>query len=148
MRTPLRLARPAILAAIAALATLAVTRTAHAQDVLAAAPAHYKVLVENEYIRVVENTLAPGEKDASHTHPAGWYNVTRGGTMKVVFADGRVVTWRPKSGEAGWSPPEAAHTSENVGREPMTGVPVEVKQAAVASGATPPARQAHAPSQR
>ena len=44
---------------------------AGAQDVLAVAKDHYKVLVDNARIRVVENTLAPGEKDPMHTHPAG-----------------------------------------------------------------------------
>ena len=55
-----------------------------AQDVMVAAANHYKVLVDNDNVRVVENTLAPGEKDPVHTHPAGWYYVTRPGKMKVV----------------------------------------------------------------
>ncbi|MBI3789394.1 MAG: cupin domain-containing protein [Gemmatimonadetes bacterium] len=102
---------------------------ATAQDVMVVAKPHYKILLENDHVRVVENTLAPGEKDAMHTHPAGWFYVTRGGRMKVVFASGKSEVWTPRTGEAGWSPPEAPHTSENVGKEPMTYVLVEVKDA-------------------
>jgi quercetin dioxygenase-like cupin family protein len=100
------------------------------QDVMKVAPEHYKVRVENEHVRVVENTLAPGEKDAMHTHPAGWYYVTKPGTMKVVFATGKVETWVAKEGEAGWMEAEGPHTSENIGKTAMAYVLVEVKSAA------------------
>jgi beta-alanine degradation protein BauB len=122
----------------AALLLLAVR--ARAQDVLAVAPNHYRVLVDNAHVRVVENTLAPGEKDPLHTHPAGWYYITRPGTMKVVFADGRTETWAPKAGESGWSPAEGAHTSENVGRAPMSYVLVEIKPARTATARPATAR--------
>lgn len=102
-----------------------------AQDVLAVAPAHYKLLTENEHVRVVQNTLRPGEKDTMHTHPSGWYYVTQGGSMKVVWADGRTELWTPKTGEAAWNKAEGPHTSQNVGAEPMSYILVEVKSAAV-----------------
>jgi quercetin dioxygenase-like cupin family protein len=121
----------ASLAALATLATLA--GRANAQAVMTVAKEHYKVLVDNPYVRVVENTLAPGEKDPMHTHPAGFYYVTRPGTMRVVFADGRKLTWTPKADERGWSDAESAHTSENVGSAPMSYVLVEIKPARTAS---------------
>ena len=108
----------------------ALAPSARAQDVVAVAPTHTRVLVENAQVRVIESTLPPGAKDPFHTHPAGWYYVTRPGTMKVVYADGRKEMWAPKAGESGWLPGEAAHTSENVGRESITFVLVEVKAAA------------------
>lgn len=101
-----------------------------AQDAVKVAPDHYKVLLENEHVRVIENTLAPGEKDAMHTHPAGWYYVTKPGTMKVVHADGKTETWEAKAGEAGWLKTEGPHTSENIGKTTMGFVLVEVKSAA------------------
>lgn len=114
----------------AGIAAAALAPSARAQDVVAVAPTHTRVLVENAQVRVIESTLPPGAKDPFHTHPAGWYYVTRPGTMKVVYADGRKEMWAPKAGESGWLPGEAAHTSENVGREPITFVLVEVKAAA------------------
>ena len=115
-------------AVLAALPLLA--GTVQAQDVMKAAPEHYKVLVDNEYVRVVQNTLAPGEKDALHTHPTGWYYVTQPGRMRVVFRSGRTELWVPPAGEAGWSRAEGPHTSENIGDTPMSYVLVEVKAVA------------------
>jgi quercetin dioxygenase-like cupin family protein len=108
---------------------LAMAGAVQAQDVMKVAPEHYRVLVENKYVRVVQNTLAPGQKDSLHTHPPGWYYVTDPGRMRVVFASGRTELWTPAAGEAGWSTAESAHTSENVGDIPMSYVLVEVKAA-------------------
>ncbi|HLK52284.1 MAG TPA: hypothetical protein VKU42_02445, partial [Candidatus Angelobacter sp.] len=91
---------------------------------------HNKVLLENEHVRVIENTLAPGEKDAMHTHAQGWYYVKQPGTMKVVHADGRVDTWESKAGEGGWLQTLDQHTSENIGKTTLVYVLVEVKSAA------------------
>ena len=104
--------------------------SAQGQDAVKVAPDHYKILLENEHVRVIENTLAPGEKDAMHTHPSGWYYVTKPGTMKVVHADGKTETWEAKSGESGWLKTEGPHTSENIGNTTMGFVLVEVKSAA------------------
>jgi oxalate decarboxylase/phosphoglucose isomerase-like protein (cupin superfamily) len=114
---------------LASAATIALASVASAQDVMTVAKDHYRVLVDNPQVRVVENTLLPGQKDALHTHQAGWYYITKPGTMKVVFADGRTELWTPKAGESGWSPAEGAHTSENIGNAPMSYVLVEIKSA-------------------
>ena len=113
-----------------AVGLFAVTIHASGQDVMAVAADHYKVLVDNPYARVVENTLAPGEKDPMHTHPSGWYYVTKPGKMKVVHADGKSEIWEAKAGEQGWMSAEGPHTSENVGSTTMAYVLVEVKSAA------------------
>ena len=55
------------------------------QDPVKVDPAHHKVLFENEYVRVLQITLAAGEKTAMHEHP----------TNAVVFltdAMSRVIT--------------------------------------------------------
>ena len=114
---------------------LACAASSCAQDVVEVAGDHNKILLENEHVRVVENTLAPGDKDAMHTHPSGWYYVTRPGTMKVVHSNGRVDTWESKEGEGGWLKTKNPHTSENVGKTALVWVLVEVKSAAKASKA-------------
>lgn len=116
--------------AMLAAVLFASVKPAQSQDAVKVAPDHYKILLENEHVRVIENTLAPGEKDAMHTHPAGWYYVTKPGTMKVVHADGKTETWEAKPGEAGWLKTEGPHTSENIGKTTMGFVLVEVKSAA------------------
>jgi len=100
-----------------------------AQDVVKVAPEHNKIILENADVRVIENTLGPGEKDAMHAHPSGWYYVTKPGTMKIVFADGKVATWEAKEGEGGWLQTKAPHTAENVGKTTLVYVLVEVKSA-------------------
>jgi hypothetical protein len=89
--------------------------TTIAQEVTVVAPAHYKVLFENERVHVVENTLKPGESDPPHRHSAGWHDVTEPGSMKVTMAGGSVTVWEPKAGESGWLKTERQHSSENIG---------------------------------
>lgn len=103
---------------------------AGATDVMTVAPDHYTVLVDNAHVRVVKNTLRPGEKDGMHTHAAGWFYVDQGGTMKVVQADGKEGVWAPATGESGWMEAEGLHSSENTGTAPMSFILVEVKSAA------------------
>jgi len=107
----------------------ALSTAASAQDAVKVAPEHYQVLVENAHVRVIENSLKPGEKDGMHTHPSGWYYVTQPGTMKVVHQDGTSEIWHAKAGEQGWLNAEGPHTSENVGTTTMGFVLVEVKGA-------------------
>jgi mannose-6-phosphate isomerase-like protein (cupin superfamily) len=114
---------------IAALCSFPFAGIARAQDVVKFAPEHNKIILENADVRVIENTLAPGEKDAMHTHPSGWYYVTKPGMMKIVFADGKVATWEAKEGEGGWLQTKAPHTAENVGKTTLVYVLVEVKSA-------------------
>ena len=127
---------------IAALLFLSLSEICRAQDVVKVAPYHNKILMENDDVRVIENTLAPGDKDAMHTHPSGWYYVTKPGTMKIVFADGKVQTWEAKEGEGDWLQTKAPHTSENVGKTTLVYVLVEVKSAGKPRPATKPPRKA------
>ena len=136
-----RLSTPARLATALVITLAGMPAAAHAQDVISAAPNACRALAENAKVRVVECTFRAGERDSVHTHPAGWYYVTRGGTLRVTFADGRTGTWAPKTGDAFWGEAEGPHTSANVGTEPMTFVLVELKrpagEAAANAAATP-----------
>ena len=109
------------------------SQAAQAQDVVKVAPEHNKILLENKDVRVIQNTLAPGERDAMHTHPPGWYYVKQPGTMKVVHASGKVEAWHAKAGEGGWLKTMDPHTSENTGKTTLVYVLVEVKSAAKAA---------------
>ena len=98
-----------------------------AQDVMKVVPEHYQVVFENDRVRVVQNTLKPGESDPIHTHPAGWYYVTSPSSLKLSFTDGNRTVWQQKPGESGWIEAEPPHTAENVGKAEMQFVLVEVK---------------------
>ena len=103
--------------------------TALAQDVVRVSPATNKVLVENQYVRVLQATFKPGAKEPMHTHPAGWYYVTKAGTLKVTYASGKVETWTPKVGEQAWMDGEEPHSAENTGKATVQYLMVEVKGA-------------------
>jgi quercetin dioxygenase-like cupin family protein len=106
-----------------------VSAAAFAQDVVKVSPATNKVLVENQYVRVLESTFKPGAKEGQHTHPAGWYYVTRAGKLKVSYASGKVEMWEPKVGESAWMDGEEPHSAENVGKTTLQYLLVEVKGA-------------------
>lgn len=131
--------RTLVLVGASGFALLVSARSATAQDVMKVAPNHYKILKENASVRVVENTLATGEKGAMHSHPAGWYYVTKPGKMKIVFADGKTETWDAKLGESGRLDGEGPHTSENTGETTLAYVLVEVKGAKPANSKANPA---------
>jgi quercetin dioxygenase-like cupin family protein len=117
-------------AAVAGSAIAAIGAACFAQDVVRVAPATSTVLFENAYVRVVRSHFAPGAEEAPHTHPAGYYVVTHGGTLRVAFAGGQTTTWSPATGETEWSDGEPAHTARNVGSGEMEYILVEVKSAA------------------
>jgi len=108
---------------------LLLTGSAFAQDVLKVSPSTNKVLVDNQHVRILESTFKPGTKEPMHTHPAGWYYVTKAGTLKVTYASGKVEMWTPKVGEQAWMDGEEAHTAENVGKTTLQYLMVEVKAA-------------------
>ncbi len=60
-----------------------------AQDPVKTSPQYYKVLLENDQVRVLEYRLKPGEKEPMHSHPAGVVYVLSGTKLKVSYPDGR-----------------------------------------------------------
>ena len=63
--------------------------TAHAQDPVKTSPQYYKVLLENDQVRVLEYRLKAGEKEAMHSHPAGVVYVLSGAKLKFSYPEGR-----------------------------------------------------------
>ena len=55
--------------AVACVATIGMG-VSRAQDPVKVAPGIYKVILENDHVRVLEVTLKPGEKVPMHSHPA------------------------------------------------------------------------------
>ena len=114
----------------ALLSALAVCAPAIAQDDIDAIkvdPAHHQVVFENDQVRVVRWTIAPGDKTLNHSHPASLVIATSDydGIVTTPGAAPTEVHW--KAGTAVWR--EAGiHIVENTGKEPMTGIIVEPKR--------------------
>lgn len=62
----------------------------------------FKVLLENEHVRVIRYSLQPGEKDEWHTHPAKSSYVVSGGKLKVFLENGQTIMVDEKTGTASW----------------------------------------------
>src|SRR6185503_13166075 len=79
-----------ILAALA----LALPATAMTQEIdpVAVSPDMYKVILENDNVRVVQYTINPGQRDQNHTHPAKVSYVLTGGTLRINLGDSSFVS--------------------------------------------------------
>lgn len=109
-------------------------------DALVAAPAHHQLLLENERVRVLETRIPAGETTPIHTHR--WPNVQyvlsstdfvrRDGDGTVLFDTRSPDEQRPEPSAVLWSKPLAPHSIENVGREELRVLMVELNDSAVA----------------
>ena len=108
--------RPMILGVLfVALALCLTAATARAQDPVKVAPNNYKVLLENDQVRVLEFHSKAGEKIGMHSHPAYIaYGISGSGKVKFTSPDGKVTEREPQAGQATWNTAET-HTSEASG---------------------------------
>lgn len=96
-------------------------------DGLKVSPRNFRLLLENEYIRMLEYSLKPGEKDTPHTHPPKSSYVVSGGKIKVYLENGEVLIFDEKAGTAGWGDYVGKHYVENIGTTTVTIVLTEIK---------------------
>ena len=96
-------------------------------DALAASPANFRLVLENETVRVLEYTLLPGQKDRQHTHPRRVSHVLSGGTLRIGFPDGTSIVVEEKAEQSTWSGPAPLHDTENIGTTPIKILLVEIK---------------------
>jgi quercetin dioxygenase-like cupin family protein len=98
-----------------------------ADDPVKVAPDHYKILLENDQVRVLEFTDQGGDKIPLHTHPKD-YLVYFLAPMnrRFVMQDGKQIDVEAPAGEARWLSP-VTHTEENIGTEDAHVLIVEPK---------------------
>jgi quercetin dioxygenase-like cupin family protein len=115
-----------IIGILATLMLFFITESAVAQDVVKVAPEQFKVLLENEHVRVLEFRMKPGDKQEMHTHPATVHIELTPTKVKVTYPNGKAVVLEGKQGEALWVGP-VKHTVENIGNTEIHGYIVELK---------------------
>ena len=98
-------------------------------DVVTVSPDKYRILLENEHVRVVRYSLKPGEKDNPHTHPRKSSYVISGGTLRVYPEGGEPLDFEEVEGVAEWSEATHKHYVENIGNTTITIVLTEIKAA-------------------
>ena len=75
---------------------------------------HYKVEFENESVRVLRITYAPGEKSVMHSHPNAVAVYLTDGKTKMTTPDGKSQDMSVKAGAAEWTP-AGSHLPQNTG---------------------------------
>ncbi len=98
-------------------------------DATVAAPQHHKVLLENDEVRVLEVTVAPGEREPLHVHryPAVMI-IDTSPHMVEHLQDGNTRDLGVRPPGARWFPVVQGHAMENVGTVPLHAIRVELKK--------------------
>ena len=102
-----------------------------ATDAVTIDPAHYKVLVDNAWVRAIALTVGPHEKLKMHKHPATGAVIVHltDQDMRQYHTEGPPHESHYKAGVVRWAEPDAAHQDENLSDKPMRLIRVELKQA-------------------
>lgn len=102
---------------LAMLAALSVTREALAQDPLASDPRSFRVVLENERVRVLEYRSGPGLGvcgEGVHYHPERVTVTLTEAKVRITNAEGRTVVRELPAGQVFYALAET-HSVENVG---------------------------------
>ena len=103
------------------------SRVPIAQDSVQQSPEFYRVLLDNDEVRVLEYRLKPGEKEPLHAHPDGVVYGFNDSKIRVTSADGKVTESAGKAGDVFWRK-SVTHALENVGETDVHSLAVEIKR--------------------
>lgn len=110
------------------LAMMSLSQAAMARDPTATDGDKYKVLLENDRVRVLAYTDAPGDRTHEHRHPAFVLYALAPFKRRLHLPGGKTVTREFKAGDVFQSGGET-HAGENVGDTPTRVLIVELKDA-------------------
>lgn len=107
-----------------------------AQDPVKVAGGQYRLIAENEDVRLLEVNLAPGAKTAMHSHPDVMAVMLQPGLTKWTMPDGKAVQSAPDAKRGTVMALDAqTHVSENLGKTTLKAVLIEFKKPAPAATA-------------
>lgn len=107
-------------------ALLLLAATALAQDPVPIYPDNYKVLLENDRVRVLEFSLKKGAKENFHQHPAAVTYVLAPFKIRFSFPDGTTRIREAKAGDVFFGE-AVVHSPENIGETDARGILIEMK---------------------
>jgi hypothetical protein len=97
------------------------------QDVLKVIPENYKLLFENQFVRVIEARVPPGAEEKPHRHMRGVSICMTEYTVESrILPDGQWVRSDRKHGTVYWSE-SSLHVLRNVGKTTSHTIRVELK---------------------
>ena len=104
-------------------------------DALIAAPQHHKLSFENEFVRVLDTFVPPGEQTNVHTHqyPASlyflsWSDFIRYDEVGNILVNSKALSLNYSPGTALWSTPLGPHSLKNTGANNLHVICVELKK--------------------
>lgn len=98
-------------------------------DPVATNPDHYRPVLENEHVRVLEYTDVPGTVTTPHDHPNS-VMITLSSFRRRLVADGKSRDVELTAGQSLWLPAQRHH-GENIGDTDTHVLLVELKHPAV-----------------
>ncbi len=104
-------------------------KTKSFQDPIITDPDKYKVIFENESVRVLDYQDKPGEKTNKHGHPAFVLYALSPFKRNIHLEDGKIIVREFKTGDILWSE-EQIHIGENVGETDSHALIMEIKDVA------------------
>ena len=122
------LSRRSLMSVLGALG-LAGPGAALAQDASKVNPRSYRVVLENDKVRVLEYRSLPGMPvcgQGIHSHPAHLTIALTGGRVKATGSDGQTAALDSPAGAIFWAPAET-HAVENISGHAMRAYMVEIK---------------------
>jgi quercetin dioxygenase-like cupin family protein len=99
-----------------------------AQDPTKVAPNQYKLLFENDRVRVMEVVLKAGESIVTHSHPDHFVYVISPGKLKLTPQGKEAQELETKEGEVLWLDGPVTHSGANTGTTDFRGIVVELKE--------------------
>ncbi len=108
-------------------ATALMARISFAADPLEVAPDMYKLIYQNDRVRVMEVTFKAGQSIPEHSHPDHFVYVLEGGNLKITKADGTVTDAVLKVGDVVWINAETHH-AVNTGTTEVKLLVTELKE--------------------
>jgi quercetin dioxygenase-like cupin family protein len=96
------------------------------EDAAKVAPHVYKVLFENEQVRMLEVSMQPGDRSEMHSHPDYLVYMLSDGKVKLTAPSGETAEVELTAGTAMWREAEE-HSTENVGGTVVHGLFFEPK---------------------
>ena len=104
------------------------TGVAHAQDPVKVDAAHYKVIAENDHVRVLKISYPVGGKSVPHQHPDSIVVPLTTSNVHFANADGTTRDEELAAGTAMYAP-AGVHTPSNKGKTAVDAILVEFKGA-------------------
>jgi hypothetical protein len=96
-------------------------------DAVKVAPDSYKVLLENDQVRVLDVRIKQGSKSEMHSHPRSVAICLNDQQLRFTFPNGKNENADLKRGQAVWLD-GLSHAVENIGTEDVSSVVVELKK--------------------